>query len=381
MQLIKILNKNTGSVITLPKHLKPIATSLNEHYYVIDSEVDEHWVTIKGKRILLNGEGEVIGGAGGSMNGMKFELAKSNSMKALKVPSYDQLYDPDFEAIDIDTVDNSPHLETILTAGGTEFNDLTKPFHEILTKENVGTAKQHKIKVNNELAKMLQGNEAWEEWNELRFLYSLQSIEKNPYFDVSTIEGRKKAQDMMKTATYINTWATSSGDHYALSCATQFCAVELYGLKDGTWELGNMTYTADDAIKTFLAKENIPFNQEHKEIFKNGTKQMLSAQYAITQKYLKDKGIDELYLYRGMKDYDSTFGDEYYYEPQHVLYQPLSSFTTNLPTAKIFGNYICHVKVPRALVQSIFTTGFGCADEYESVIIGHEDIQTVLRKK
>lgn len=42
---------------------------------------EQHWITAKGKHILINEEGEVIGGAGGKLNGMKLERAKSTTKK------------------------------------------------------------------------------------------------------------------------------------------------------------------------------------------------------------------------------------------------------------------------------------------------------------
>jgi hypothetical protein len=76
------------------------------------------------------------------------------------------------------------------------------------------------------------------------------------------------------------------------------------------------------------------------EQFKSAIRAFTRAEYANTQQWFADKGIKEVAVFRGMK---VTGGD-----PKIVTLngQPLSSFSTSVRTAALFGNDDAHGGLP-----------------------------------
>ncbi|WP_420879020.1 hypothetical protein [Rhodococcus sp. (in: high G+C Gram-positive bacteria)] len=113
---------------------------------------------------------------------------------------------------------------------------------------------------------------------------------------------------------------------------------------------------------------------------------IVQAQYAVTQRYLADRGVSEVSVSRGM--WFSTSGDAPAWVPaakgEHsrieVPLNPASSFTTRSEVSSYFARrewdddeYVSvrlHGTVPASRVLSLPRTGMGCLSEEEVVVIG-----------
>jgi hypothetical protein len=155
------------------------------------------------------------------------------------------------------------------------------------------------------------------------------------------IDGIKKNMGVRQ---YIEVWAETSGDHNPNAIFIQQTAKELFKMKN----------TYEEHLKS----------KKKSKMDKQETTKLLKAQYEETQKLLKNKGIKELFLYRGVKD--SYKGES------KVKLQPLSSFSLDRDEAKSFGPNIMQMIVPAEKIFSCPLTGFGCTDEKEVVILGGE---------
>ncbi len=125
---------------------------------------------------------------------------------------------------------------------------------------------------------------------------------------------------------------------------------------------------------------------------------MVEAAYENTQRRLKEQGITEMTLHRGMH---LRLGDselaEYIYskkspdrtefqENVEIALRPISSFSYNIDTAQYsFGEYgapggtLISTVVPADRIFSLATTGFGCREEDEIMVIGGGNISGRLR--
>lgn len=178
-------------------------------------------------------------------------------------------------------------------------------------------------------------------------------------------------------ASLIQSWASSSGDHNAVSVAAQLAIRDAFKMNPEHVETKAFHYlqsnseeqTHKDAAKSLGIDVSTP---EKLASFQEGMKDFALAQYHETQDHLAKLGVKELYLVRGMK---FGTGDA---QPKHVKVklQPASSFTTAHSTAKSFagGHSLFAVKVPASQVIGSFCTGYGCTSESEVVVLGHENL-------
>lgn len=146
------------------------------------------------------------------------------------------------------------------------------------------------------------------------------------------------------------------------------------------------------AVKAVTSHLNPQALREAQEIYKEhgeALRAIARAQYVRTQQWLKEKGIKELWLFRGQgweqgkvpKDLKSVKWNGKVTK-KRVGIQPLSSWTTDWDTAKGFAanDYmaIAAAKVPAKRIFSMPRTGLGCAHESEFVVLGSKDQAMVL---
>jgi hypothetical protein len=122
------------------------------------------------------------------------------------------------------------------------------------------------------------------------------------------------------------------------------------------------------------------FYQENKE----GLRAMARAQYNNTQAYFKQRGIKEVYLYRGMDVIPS--GVPAGPSAANITLRPASSFSTNYATSaqpNFSGGtkgLILSGTVPVERIMGTCRTGYGCLSEYEAVVLsGTDDIFDTCR--
>lgn len=127
---------------------------------------------------------------------------------------------------------------------------------------------------------------------------------------------------------------------------------------------------------------------------KEGYKAFLQAQYDQTQQYLKDNGIESVFVYRGFRDDNRVGGADTEYIDSVVKMQPLSSFSTSYDVAygfsgsgyspqswgvegleddTVYGlSAVVFAEVPADKIFSTARTGFGCLNEAEIVVLAHD---------
>lgn len=190
----------------------------------------------------------------------------------------------------------------------------------------------------------------------------------------------------------VATWAGSSGGMNPLSNAMQLAVQEAFSIPEDhvtkqqlhvVQKLGNSKKVYIEGAKklglTLPGSPGSTQHEEHLEVFRKGLQEFAHAQYHETQELLKSKGIDHVYLARGMK-FNSADHKKILGGPVHLKLQPASSFSTNVKTAYGFAgggtNTIFIAKVPREQILSTYLTGFGCTNEHEVVVLAHEKLKS-----
>jgi len=91
--------------------------------------------------------------------------------------------------------------------------------------------------------------------------------------------------------------------------------------------------------------------------------------YTQTQKFLKENGVTELTLHRGIGEYRGSLSKRTNNEVE-ITDRVLSSWTTELGSAMIFGDSIVTTTVPASDVFSMARLGPGCLPEAEVLLLG-----------
>jgi hypothetical protein len=166
----------------------------------------------------------------------------------------------------------------------------------------------------------------------------------------------------------IATWASTSADHHELALAMQKAVADEMGVTPPE------RFT--DRVEWMDAEELYNAHGEALRAF-------VRAMYEETQDALAKKGIDQLLLYRGMTLPTSVARPEgsggASLRQGEVLLQPASSFSYTYGTTKPFARdssnrsddgVVIAVQVPRERVLASASTGWGCLEETEFVILG-----------
>lgn len=199
-----------------------------------------------------------------------------------------------------------------------------------------------------------------------------------------SIDAQRKKAGLKSTAAYlISAWAGSSGDTHPVSVANQISVREAFGMSPDDVSTGNMhnlhTTAADDE-KVFAAAASemkVAYaTAAEKETFRAGMRDFALAQYANTQDRLKEMGITELHVVRGMK---IAHGAHASAKSVDLKLQPASSFTLNYSTSETFagGQTLYLSKVPASQVLGTYLTGYGCTGEHEVVVLAHPKTQAI----
>lgn len=180
----------------------------------------------------------------------------------------------------------------------------------------------------------------------------------------------------------VTAWAQSSGDGNPLSCALQLAVQRAFSIPDEHLEKKALhSIKPNDPQGESLHKNAATHlgislqTPEELGALKNALQDFIVAQYETTQELLKENGFDHVYVARGMRNLPKA--DHQSSEAVNLKLQPASSFSTNLQVAGGFSNAagaIFLTKVPVSQVLGTYVSGFGCTEEHEVVVIGHESI-------
>ena len=216
--------------------------------------------------------------------------------------------------------------------------------------------------------------------------------------------GTPEAQEYSRelaTSKLVNQWANTSNDQNAISLAIQDAVQRVFGLDEvAPWE-----------VREDIAREVAELNDLYGHVFED----FVRAQYEQTQERLDSLGVHTLTLGRGFNftspDYwalengtpppdwfanaihdvvyngtDFARKEEFQLSSkQDVLLRPISSFSSSINTVNDFtgGEFSGYgaqllVDVPAQLILASPLTGVGCLNEFEFVIIGGNNVMSVL---
>lgn len=185
----------------------------------------------------------------------------------------------------------------------------------------------------------------------------------------------------------VATWAKSSNDNDMRAMTVQMAAGELFGDELTPWQRQRLERIQAGELKTkndlfgddTSARALHAFQDEFPDLSDEQsmelTKQALASMYNRTQRYLAEKGITHLYVFRGTgmeSDPGARTGDVLRTDDN-----PLSSWSVDWEVGARFKswadarhNYLLGTVVPAERVLSTPFTGFGCASEHEVLVIG-----------
>lgn len=146
----------------------------------------------------------------------------------------------------------------------------------------------------------------------------------------------------------VSNWAASSNDSNPRSLALQVAAEREFGLKD-TYEWQTDVINTETQLK------------HHEDLMRK----FLRAQYENTQAWAKKHNVKYVRLRRGSDVHVGQVNSVV-----EVKLRPMSSFTSNMPTATGFGHKVIEAVVPVEWLIGTARSGYGCLNEYEWVILG-----------
>lgn len=176
-----------------------------------------------------------------------------------------------------------------------------------------------------------------------------------------------------------NAWATTSNNHGNYQDSLQF---EAY-----TRSQGDSVSTTAPGLK-IAAQRTERIREQAAAVFNNI--------YERTQQYFRQQGIgpdDELVIYRGMvfDRLDPSYRKVFFAQNDAeigFMSNPLSSFSMHYGIAEMFAGpdraerfgVVVGVRVPAKAIFAHWSTGFGCADEDEVVVMGDYLARTKMYK-
>ena len=170
----------------------------------------------------------------------------------------------------------------------------------------------------------------------------------------------------------VSAWAGSSGDHSQISAYMQHMVADVFGMQSGDLSMGHVQSRsgAQSNITQALGVPGYPVKD-----LDAGLKDFVRAQYDNTQEFLKQRGIKEVYVARGMK-IGSSKGKA---EEINLKLQPASSFSHSHYTASSFAGdgTVYMVKVPAAQVLGSYRTGYGCTNEQEVTLLAAPKMKAI----
>lgn len=276
-----------------------------------------------------------------------------------------------------EVVTNPPNIENVRATTLKDLGELqgnTKSFYLLIHASDYGSVSQPQASKNNDqackaLAARLKGNKDWEDYVTKIYggeKFTPQQFKNNSYESVNNL---------------IRCWANTSGDHNPKAIGLQIAAAKVFGMKGNMKHMLTLEYFSKYGESQMKKRDIVAATKDVVKEWGKGYQAFVRAQYDETQKVLKEKGINELLVYRGRQSQvidpnKKKSGVEIGVEAR---LQPLSSFSVNYGSAVEFsGNKgtIYSSIIPRERIFSTPVTGFGCTTEHEVVVLGGKPIKT-----
>jgi hypothetical protein len=178
------------------------------------------------------------------------------------------------------------------------------------------------------------------------------------------------------TSQLIGTWAASSGDSHRWALALQKKAADMFDLPWPPVGYASQLAKADNYSKGRFGGHTLAENVDIiNDRYGTVLEAFLEAMYEETQEELDRlfPGKDEINLVRGMR---VAVGATDTIQHQEVMLNPMSSFAINTTISKRFGSTLLYGKVPKERIIGTATSGYGCLNEYEFVVLGAPDPET-----
>jgi GNAT superfamily N-acetyltransferase len=171
----------------------------------------------------------------------------------------------------------------------------------------------------------------------------------------------------------VTSWSESSCDHRQASIAVQAAARRVFGLDDSK--------LTQDELDVLNAKRPRYGETPVPKVVERILDAAVRFQYDATQKYLKDRGIEEVVLFRGTGSPRSLKRQPSQQELDEGTWEtidshPLSSWSSQIEQARQFtrsDGVMMTMVVPRERIYAIPMTGSGCLREHEFIVLGGQD--------
>jgi len=178
------------------------------------------------------------------------------------------------------------------------------------------------------------------------------------------------------SAGMVDSWAGTSGDHNRVAVGIQYAIKDEFQVsKPYTKHLRSLNKSKDG-----VEEWDDTINRIRKD---KSVRKVLRAHYDATQEHLKREGISEVVLVRGYQSAAKVADSG----NQNVSLQPASSFTMHKGIAERFAadgsttkTRLLTARVRAGRILSLCTTGFGCMNEQEIVVLGGVISGRVRRK-
>jgi hypothetical protein len=181
---------------------------------------------------------------------------------------------------------------------------------------------------------------------------------------------------------FVGVWAQTASDHHPLAWALQIAVAQEFGLTE-RYE------TVLKRLRELDGSEEAPYLAAETAFLYNTLKPLLHeyvrAVYGETQEFLKETGLEELYLVRGVGLHTKVVTDLSISADEFKLVEPpflpASSWSLDYDTAQWFARWMARkynlepvlymIKLPKDafhLIISTALTGWGCFNEQEIVL-------------
>jgi hypothetical protein len=188
----------------------------------------------------------------------------------------------------------------------------------------------------------------------------------------------------------VDVWAKNStggigGLAYQMAAA-DFHGISVKGLVE--FHKNNIGGTNPEAVQKTLVDTAQKLVSDNAAMLR----ELVRAEYEVTQEFLRENGITEVTLFRGV---GTTSLDIKVDDVVEVNGNPLSSWSTDKGEAVFFARgatywtdkpggkrdgLVLEMTVPAEMIQSLPVTGRGCLLEHEAVLIGFEGSAKVLKR-
>ncbi len=268
--------------------------------------------------------------------------------------------------------DYDPEAETKRAAvpGGTKKEKGTAALTKPMTQAAQNPAGSKRI-VQDKILARLQNDKRWEVGTEPQYVPGTQiavagTAQGGSSRVISEAFRYNSGGDAEVVRNLVHNWAITSSDADARGLAMQIATQEELGLSvkpfaASYWNNPEAGAKVFEEAQALLAKPGV----------RDALRAFVRAQYDETQAFLKELGVDEITVYRGMRigtNHEWPVGVSVI----DVKDNPMASWSVKHSVSHrshFYAGTMLRASVPREMVFSTPLTGFGCSNEFEVVVL------------